>query len=151
MRTMAIRSTTVVCVRKDGKVALGADGQVTLDKTVLKHGAKKLRRLGDGSVLAGFAGILEAFRITSIDPLAGGTLIMFAAVAGAVIGGTALAGGSGTIVGALLGVLVISIIKDGLIFLGVNAFTFDMILGAAILVAMIVNVRLQVLREAGRQ
>src|SRR6201985_3033350 len=53
---MRIRSTTVVCVRRDGKVALGSDGQVTLDKTVLKHGAKKLRRLGDGSVLAGFAG-----------------------------------------------------------------------------------------------
>ena len=51
-----IRSTTVVCVRRDGKVALGSDGQVTMDKTVLKHGAKKLRRLGDGSVLAGFAG-----------------------------------------------------------------------------------------------
>src|SRR5882762_3559680 len=57
MRPMAIRSTTVVCVRRDGKVALVlSDGQVTLDKTVLKHGAKKLRRLGDGSVLAGFAG-----------------------------------------------------------------------------------------------
>src|SRR3989441_11301434 len=56
MRPMAIRSTTVICVRKDSKVALGADGQVTLDKTVMKHGAKKLRRLGDGSVLAGFAG-----------------------------------------------------------------------------------------------
>jgi ATP-dependent HslUV protease subunit HslV len=53
---MRIRSTTVVCIRKDGKVALGADGQVTLDKTIMKHGAKKLRRLGDGSVLAGFAG-----------------------------------------------------------------------------------------------
>jgi ATP-dependent HslUV protease subunit HslV len=53
---MVIRSTTVVCVRRDGKVAMGADGQVTLDKTVLKHGAKKLRRLGDGKVLAGFAG-----------------------------------------------------------------------------------------------
>ena len=53
---MKIRSTTVICVRKDGKVALGADGQVTLDKTVMKHGAKKLRRLGDGSILAGFAG-----------------------------------------------------------------------------------------------
>src|SRR5436305_2358710 len=53
---MKIRSTTVVCVRKDGKVAMGADGQVTLDKTVLKHGARKLRRLGDGKVLAGFAG-----------------------------------------------------------------------------------------------
>jgi ATP-dependent HslUV protease, peptidase subunit HslV len=56
MRKMRIRSTTVVCVRREGKVALGADGQVTLDKTVMKHGAKKLRRLGDGSVLAGFAG-----------------------------------------------------------------------------------------------
>ena len=53
---MRIRSTTVVCVRRDGKVAMGSDGQVTLDKTVLKHGAKKLRRLGDGQVLAGFAG-----------------------------------------------------------------------------------------------
>jgi ATP-dependent HslUV protease subunit HslV len=53
---MRIRSTTVVCVRRDGKVALGSDGQVTLDKTVLKHGARKLRRLGDGAVIAGFAG-----------------------------------------------------------------------------------------------
>ena len=53
---MRIRSTTVVAVRRDGKVALGSDGQVTLDKTVLKHGAKKLRRLGEGAVLAGFAG-----------------------------------------------------------------------------------------------
>jgi ATP-dependent HslUV protease subunit HslV len=49
-------ATTVVCVRRDGKVALGSDGQVTLDKTVLKHGAKKLRRLAEGTVLAGFAG-----------------------------------------------------------------------------------------------
>jgi ATP-dependent HslUV protease, peptidase subunit HslV len=52
----SIHSTTVVCVRRDGKVALGSDGQVTMDKTVLKHGAKKLRRLADGTVLAGFAG-----------------------------------------------------------------------------------------------
>ena len=46
------------------------------------------------STLAGLAGILEAFRINSIDPLAGGTTIMFSAVAGAVIGGTALTGGT---------------------------------------------------------
>ena len=51
-----LRSTTVVCVRRDGQVALGSDGQVTLDNTVLKHGAKKLRRLAEGTVLAGFAG-----------------------------------------------------------------------------------------------
>jgi simple sugar transport system permease protein len=103
------------------------------------------------SLLAGFAGILEGFRITSIDPGAGGTNIMFAAVAGAVIGGTSLMGGLGTIVGAFLGVLVLSILQDGFTLLGVSAFTFDIILGAAILIAMILNVRLQLLREAGRQ
>jgi simple sugar transport system permease protein len=103
------------------------------------------------SVFGGFAGILEGFRITSIDPLAGGTPIMFAAVAGAVIGGTSLMGGLGTIVGAFLGVLVLSILNDGFTLLGVSAFTFYIILGAAILIAMILNVRLQLLREAGRQ
>jgi len=103
------------------------------------------------SVFGGFAGILEGFRITSIDPLAGGTNIMFMAVAGAVIGGTSLMGGLGTIVGAFLGVLVLSILFDGFTLLGVSAFTFDIILGAAILIAMILNVRLQLLREAGRQ
>ncbi len=103
------------------------------------------------SVFGGFAGILEGFRITSIDPLAGGTNIMFAAVAGAVIGGTSLMGGLGTIVGAFLGVLVLSILNDGFTLLGVSAFTFFIILGAAILIAMILNVRLQLLREAGRQ
>ena len=103
------------------------------------------------SVFGGFAGILEGFRITSIDPLAGGTPIMFAAVAGAVIGGTSLMGGLGTIVGAFLGVLVLSILNDGFTLLGVSAFTFYIIVGAAILIAMILNVRLQLLREAGRQ
>jgi ATP-dependent HslUV protease subunit HslV len=48
--------TTVVSVRKDGKVALGADGQVTLGNTVMKQGAVKIRRLAEGRVLAGFAG-----------------------------------------------------------------------------------------------
>jgi len=51
------------------------------------------------SVLGGITGILEAFRIGSTDPLAGGTNIMFLAVASGVIGGTSLAGGSGTIIG----------------------------------------------------
>ena len=60
---MKIHSTTVICVRRDGKVAMAADGQVTLDKTVLKHGAKKLRRLGDGAVLAGFAGATAGFGV----------------------------------------------------------------------------------------
>jgi simple sugar transport system permease protein len=102
------------------------------------------------SAFAGFAGMLDAFRITSIDPLAGGTSIMFTAVAGAVIGGTALTGGSGTIAGALLGTIVLSVLKDGFTLLGVSAFTFDMILGGVIVIAMILNIRLQIARSAGR-
>jgi ATP-dependent HslUV protease subunit HslV len=50
------RHTTILSVRRDGTVALGGDGQVTLGTTVLKHGASKIRRLLDGKVLAGFAG-----------------------------------------------------------------------------------------------
>ncbi len=103
------------------------------------------------STLAGFAGILEAFRISSTDPLAGGTTIMFSAVAGAVIGGTALSGGLGTVVGAFLGVAATSILNDGFTLLGVSAYTFDIILGLAILIAMALNVRLSIWREAGKQ
>jgi len=83
----------------------------------------------------------------AVDALSG----LFMAVAGAVIGGTSLMGGLGTIVGAFLGVLVLSLLNDGFTLLGVSAFTYFIILGAAILIAMILNVRLQLLREAGRQ
>ncbi len=51
-----IRSTTVLTVRVDGKVAMGADGQVTLGDCVMKGDAVKVRRLGGGNVLCGFAG-----------------------------------------------------------------------------------------------
>jgi len=51
-----MRSTTIICVRKDGKVALAGDGQVTLGDTVIKHGAKKIRRLYNNKILSGFAG-----------------------------------------------------------------------------------------------
>ncbi|HLA39463.1 MAG TPA: ATP-dependent protease subunit HslV [Candidatus Glassbacteria bacterium] len=51
-----LRGTTILSVRRDGKVALGGDGQITLGDTVLKAGAKKVRKLQDGKVLAGFAG-----------------------------------------------------------------------------------------------
>jgi ATP-dependent HslUV protease, peptidase subunit HslV len=48
--------TTIVCVRRDGRTCLGGDGQVTLDKTVMKGNARKVRRLGNGTAIAGFAG-----------------------------------------------------------------------------------------------
>ena len=49
-------STTILAVRRDGKLALGGDGQVTLGNTVMKGNARKVRKLADGKVLAGFAG-----------------------------------------------------------------------------------------------
>ncbi len=48
--------TTILCVRKDGKVVIAGDGQVTMGNTIVKSNAKKLRRLGGGKVIAGFAG-----------------------------------------------------------------------------------------------
>ncbi|MDC7248651.1 MAG: ATP-dependent protease subunit HslV, partial [Sphaerochaetaceae bacterium] len=50
------RGTTVLCVRRDNKVVIGGDGQVTLGNTVIKGNARKVRRLYDGNVIAGFAG-----------------------------------------------------------------------------------------------
>ena len=51
-----IHATTIIAVKKDSKVAIAGDGQVTLDNTIMKHKARKLRRLYDDKVLMGFAG-----------------------------------------------------------------------------------------------
>ena len=48
--------TTILCVRKDGKTVLAGDGQVSMGQTIVKSNARKVRRLGDGSVIAGYAG-----------------------------------------------------------------------------------------------
>ena len=50
------KGTTILCVRKDGQVALAGDGQVTLGNTVMKHSARKIRRMYENRILAGFAG-----------------------------------------------------------------------------------------------
>lgn len=52
----AMHATTILAVRKDGKLAMGGDGQVTVGETVMKQHAVKVRALADGKVLAGFAG-----------------------------------------------------------------------------------------------
>jgi ATP-dependent HslUV protease subunit HslV len=61
-----VRSTTVLSVRRDGKVVLAGDGQVTLGESVIKHTAKKIRRLYQDKILAGFAGsTADAFSLFS--------------------------------------------------------------------------------------
>ena len=62
--TNEVRATTVLAVRRDGKVAMGGDGQVTMGDTIMKATAQKVRRLKDGRVLAGFAGaVADAFAL----------------------------------------------------------------------------------------
>ena len=56
MRSDRIHATTILGVRRDGVVAMAGDGQVTIGDVVMKHGARKIRSLADGAVIAGFAG-----------------------------------------------------------------------------------------------
>jgi simple sugar transport system permease protein len=102
------------------------------------------------SMLGALAGLLEAFRINSIDPnIGGGTALTFTAISAAVIGGTALAGGSGTVIGALLGALILAELQNGFNLIGVSANPFQLILGSAILLSMIANQYLSRLRRTG--
>ncbi len=66
MEQPVIHATTVICVRRDGQVAMAGDGQVTVGNTVMKHGAAKVRRLYNDKILAGFAGsAADAFALFS--------------------------------------------------------------------------------------
>ena len=97
---------------------------------------------------AGLVGILEAVRASSVQPdPAGANEILFEAIAAAVIGGTLMTGGSGTVIGALIGALFLGILHDGLILQGVNANYLLFYLGLAIILAMTVNVYVQRVRR----
>jgi simple sugar transport system permease protein len=102
------------------------------------------------SGLGALAGILDAFKNNIIDPSAGQLAVLLVALAGAVIGGTALAGGSGTMIGLWLGMLVLGILQDAFNLRGISSNKYQIILGAAILLAMIANTYLTRLRNAGR-
>jgi simple sugar transport system permease protein len=96
---------------------------------------------------AGLVGILEAVRsVTATPDPSGSNEILFQGIASAVIGGTLLLGGSGTVVGALIGALFLGVLHDGLIVQGVSADYLDLYLGLAILIAMSVNVYVQKVR-----
>jgi simple sugar transport system permease protein len=93
------------------------------------------------ALTAGLVGIFEAIRSQTVQPNpAGPNEILFLAVAAAVIGGTLLTGGSGTVVGALIGALFLGLLKDGLILQGVQANYLLFYTGLAVIIAMAANV-----------
>lgn len=106
-----------------------------------------IRNFALAALFAGFVGILEAVRVTTStpDPSASNDLL-FQVISAAVIGGTLLQGGEGTVVGALIGALFLGILRDGLTLKGVSANYLDLYLGIAILVAMTVNTYVQRVR-----
>ena len=115
----------------------------------------KVKRIKYGNfmicaLLGALVGLQVAFQTNTIDPTAGGYQPMFYAVTAAVIGGTAMLGGVGTILGAFLGAIVLATLTDGFSIIGISANPLDIIFGGAILIAMIANVQLARLREAGR-
>jgi simple sugar transport system permease protein len=92
------------------------------------------------STCAALVGVLEAVRTSSVQPdPSGANEVLFDGISAAVIGGTLLAGGSGTVVGALIGALFLGILRDGLIIQGVNADYLSFYLGLAIIIAMAAN------------
>jgi simple sugar transport system permease protein len=92
------------------------------------------------AALAGFVGILEAVRASTTTPdPSGSNAILFQAISAAVIGGTLLQGGSGTVIGAFIGAIFLGILQDGLNIKGVSANYFYFYLGLAILIAMAFN------------
>ena len=102
------------------------------------------------SGLGAVAGLEESFRIGNIDPSAGQLTVVLIALAGVVIGGTAMTGGSGSMIGLWLGMLALGILNDGFNLRGIASDKLLIIFGAAILVAMIANTQLGKLRSAGR-
>jgi simple sugar transport system permease protein len=100
--------------------------------------------------MGALVGVQTALYTNNVDPSSGGYQPMFYAVIAAVIGGTAMLGGSGTIIGAFLGAVVLATLTDGFDIIGISANPLPIIFGGAILIAMIANVQLARLRRAGR-
>jgi simple sugar transport system permease protein len=104
------------------------------------------------SFTGGLIGILDGYHIGSIDPDTPGLTFMFYGVAAAVIGGTALTGGRGTMIGAVIGAIALGTLEDGFHVISVSSFAYDLILGIAIVITMFLNVQIEraTLRGTGR-
>jgi simple sugar transport system permease protein len=91
------------------------------------------------AILAGLAGIIQAMRIGSAEPLQGGFDLTLGSIAASAVGGTSLLGGSGTVIGTLIGSLLFGIFRDGLIIGGASEIAYEMALGTAVVLSVALN------------
>jgi simple sugar transport system permease protein len=94
------------------------------------------------SVLAGLAGMMSAFRISAASPVAG-TGYELEVIAMVVVGGTALTGGRGTILGTIVGAFMLRAIRNGIVLVGVPGLAFNIFVGAIILVMLVLHALIQ--------
>ena len=123
-------------------IAVGGNAESSRESGI-KVGSVKIWCFVLCAFVGGLIGILDGYHIGSIDPDTPGLTFMFYGVAAAVIGGTALTGGRGTMIGAALGAIALGVLEDGFHVIGVNAFAYDLILGIAILITMFLNVQIE--------
>ena len=102
----------------------------------------KLLVYGQCGMLSGLAAVLLTARLNSAQPIAG-VMYELDAIAATVIGGTSLLGGEGTIVGTLIGALIIGVLRNGLNLLGTPSFTQQVVIGSVIIVSVLLDMGLR--------
>jgi ribose/xylose/arabinose/galactoside ABC-type transport system permease subunit len=97
---------------------------------------------GLAGMLSGLAAILLTARLNSAQPIAGMNYELDA-IAATVIGGTSLLGGEGTVLGTLIGALIMAVLRNGLNLLGVSSFIQQIVIGSVIIVAVLIDMALK--------
>jgi ribose/xylose/arabinose/galactoside ABC-type transport system permease subunit len=97
---------------------------------------------GLSGMLSGLAAIILTARLNSAQPIAG-MMYELDAIAATVIGGTSLMGGEGTVIGTLIGALIMGVLRNGLNLLGVSSFLQQIIIGSVIIAAVLIDMALK--------
>lgn len=140
---LAALAVYVLNVAKIGNwiTAIGSNRSAAVARGVPADGVKIWLFIAT-SVLAGLAGVISSLRISAASPVAGSQYEL-EVIAMVVVGGTALTGGRGTIIGTVIGVLMLRLIRNGIVLVGVPGLAFNIFVGVIILAMLVLHARLQ--------